>query len=183
LQEYYLALSGPAGSLPDLHSNASRALFATALHTTLELPQSYPASNILTRLVLPAPTATTPAGAGRHLLLSGLQEAATAAQLLKRLPRNHLNPLVDATAGSSARGTRELLQTPVDSVDAVLGVTFPPGPGLPSDEVLAALLVRSSTMRDLAGNLAAAGFVAAAEDVAVALSDSKGYRKEVEPHS
>jgi hypothetical protein len=166
-------------SLPNLNSNATLALFATALHTTLELPQSYPAFNIVTRLVLQAPTAAPPpTGAGRHLLWpNGLQEAATAAPPTQQFPVNCLNSLVlQAAAGRM----RKLLQETTNLVNAILGVKFPPGPGLPSDEVLAALLVRSSTMRELAGNLATAGFVAVPEDTAVALSDSKGYPKKVE---
>jgi hypothetical protein len=178
LQEYYLALSGPAASLPDLHSNTTLAQFATALHTALELPQSYPATNILTRLVLPATTAAPSGGAGRHLLvnLNGLQEAATAAYLNGLFPVNHRDSIVHQAA---AGRTRKLLKDPANSVNAVFGVKFPPGPGLPSDEVLDALLVRSSTMRDLAANLAAVGFVAVPEDIAVTLSDSKGYPKAV----
>jgi hypothetical protein len=178
LQEYYLALSGPAASLPDLHSNTTLALFATALHTTLELPQSYPASNILTCLVLPAPTA---AGPGRHLLLTGQQKAAIPTHHTRLSPVNHRNALVhQAAAARFSRSMRKLLQDSANSVNAVLGVKFPPGPGLPSDEVLDALLVRSSTMRDLAANLAAVSFVAVPEDVAVTLSDSKGYPKAFE---
>lgn len=197
LQEHYLALSSPTDSLPDLHSNTNLALFATALHTTLELPQSYPASSILTRLAeVLSPAMVAPAApprvTGRRALLSSLQESQqageeiAAAQLAsnpapdcKPFLLQGLNQLVLAASGRSARRIRRmLLQDPASTVIAVLGVKFPPGPGLPSEEVLAALLVRSSTMRDLAGNLAAIGFVGAPADIKVALSDSHGYPKE-----
>uniref|UniRef100_A0A383W6W0 Uncharacterized protein n=1 Tax=Tetradesmus obliquus TaxID=3088 RepID=A0A383W6W0_TETOB len=198
LQEHYLALSSPSDSLPDLHSNTNLALFATALHTTLELPQSYPASSILTRLAevltpaLVAPAAS-PRVTGRRALLSSLQErqqagktdASSSADQLASNPAPEckpfllqgLNQLVLAASGCSARRSarRMLLQDPASTVIAVLGVKFPPGPGLPREEVLAALLVRNSTMRDLSVNLAAGGFVAAPADIRVALSDSHGY--------
>lgn len=197
-REYYLALSGPAAALPNLRSNTSLALFAAALHTSLELPHSYPASNILVRLVdnQPTPAAAPTASSGRRSLqetvpIGSLQEsgeARAAAHLIsnpapecKPFLIQGLNQLVLAASGRSIRLTRKMLQdspgSAVIPANAVLGVKFTPGPDLPSHDVLSALLMRSTIMKDLAGELAAVGFVAVPEDVQVAQSDSRGYPK------
>lgn len=192
LHEYYLALSGPTAALPDLHSNTTLSRFASVLHSTLELPHTYPVYNILVRLVEPDPAAAATAGTGRRLLLN--QQVVSMQESHKARPTIHLtsnpppeckaflirglNQLILAASGCSAHGTRRMLQdSPASAVSAVLGVKFTPGPGLPSDEVLSALLARSSTMRDLAGELAAVGFVAVLEAIKVAQSDSRGYPK------
>jgi hypothetical protein len=120
-------------------------------------------------------------------LLSSLQEtlagtntpvtvhlASNPAPACKEFFLKGLNPLVLAAARRTARRTRRLLQETVSPASAVLGVKFTPGPGLPSDEVLAALLSRSSAMTDFAEELAAVDFVAVPEDIKIALSDSNG---------
>lgn len=62
---YYLAMSGPGGAFPDFTNAKTQLGVAQALHGALNLPSSYPVSNIRTWLASQQAGSTT---SGRHLL-------------------------------------------------------------------------------------------------------------------